>query len=179
MLSLVMEGREGGAGVPTSARLSDLAGALVQEQRLIEELRQALLRQRAGMASGDLELIDESAYAIARTLLTLEEARRRRRASLTAAVMGRQGVALCDLESFIGILPAPLLAAREAVRRAAEATAHDLAINQRVVRQALEAGDAFLQQLFSSASDPMAVPIPSLRPADGRPSNPPLKRGTR
>jgi hypothetical protein len=150
MLSLVMEGREGQAAVATSARLSDLAGALVQEQRLIEELRQALLRQRAGVATGDPELIDGSVYAIARTLLTLEEARRRR-ASLTAAVIGRPGVvALSDLESFVGVLPVPLLAAREAVRRAAEATAHDLAINQRVLHRALEAGDAFLQQLFSS-----------------------------
>ena len=175
MLSLVMEGREGGAAVATSARLSDLAGALVQEQRLIEELRQALLRQRAGVATGDPELIDGSVYAIARTLLTLEEARRRR-ASLTAAVIGRPGVALSDLESFVGVLPAQLLAAREAVRRAAEATAHDLAINQRVLRRALEAGDAFLQQLFSSASDTMAVPVPGPRSADSRPSGPFLDR---
>ena len=153
MLSLVMEGPASGGGVEASARLTDLAGALMQEQRLIEELRQALLRQRAGMASGDPVLIDDSVYAIARALLTLEEARRRRRASLTAAVMGRRGVALSDLESFVGVLPAPLLVAREAVRRATEAAAHDLAINQRVVCQAGEAGDAFLQQLFSSASD--------------------------
>jgi hypothetical protein len=179
MLSLVMEGPVGAGEIATSAELTDLAGALIQEQRFIEELRQALLRQRAGMASGDSELIDESVYAITRTLLTLEEARRRRRASLTAAVMGRPDVALSDLESFIGVLPAPLLAAREAVRRAAEATAHDLAINQRVVRQAHEVGDAFLQRLFSSASDPMAVPIPSLRPADSRPSDLPLQGGTR
>jgi len=154
MLSLVMEGREGGAAVATSARLSDLAGALVQEQRLIEELRQALLRQRAGVATGDPERIGGSVYAIARTLLTLEEAHRRR-ASLTAAVIGRPGVALSDLESFVGVLPAQLLAAREAVRRAAEATTHDLAINQRVLRRALEAGDAFLQQLFSTHDLPL------------------------
>jgi hypothetical protein len=174
-----MKGPASGGGIATSAKLTDLVGALIQEQRLIEELRQALLRQRAGMAGGDPELIDESVYAIARTLLTLEEARRRRRASLSAAVMGRQGVALGDLESFIGVLPAALLAAREAVRHAAEATAHDLAINQRVVREALDAGDAFLQELFSSSCDTMAVPIPSLRPANGRPSDPPLKSGIR
>ena len=123
MLSLVMEGPAAGA-VGTSARLSDLAGALVQEQRLIEELRQAILRQRAGMAAGDRELIDASDYAIARTRLTLEEARRRR-AALAAAVVGRPGVALSDLELFVGVLPAPLLAAREAVHRAAEVTARD------------------------------------------------------
>ena len=156
ILSLVMEGPAGGGGVATSPRLTDLAGVLSQEQRPIEELRQALLRQRAGMTSGDRELIDESAYAIARTLLTLAEARRRR-ALFTAAVMGRPGVALSDLESCVGVLPAPLLAAREAVRGAAEAALHDLAINQRVVRQALEAGDAVLQELFSSASKIMAV----------------------
>jgi hypothetical protein len=152
MLSLVMECPAGAGAVTTSARLTDLAGALIQEQRLIEELRQALLRQRAGMATGDPELIDGSDYAIARTRLTMEEARRRR-ASLATAIVGRPGVALSDLESFVGVLPAPLLAAREAVHRAAEVTAEDLAINQRMVRQALEAGDAFLQQLFSSAAD--------------------------
>jgi hypothetical protein len=179
MLSLVMEGPAGGGEVAISAQLTDLAGALIQEQRLIEELRQALLRQRAGMASGDPERIDESVYAIARTRLTLEEARRRRHASLTAAVMGRPGVELSDLESFVGVLPAPLFAAREAVRRAAEATAHDLAINQTVVCRALEVGDAFLQQLFSSATDTMTVPMSNPRPADRRLSDPPLKGGKR
>jgi hypothetical protein len=152
MLSLVMEGPAGAGAVATSARQTDLAGALVQEQRLIEELPQALLRQRAGIAAGDPELIDRSDYAIARTRLVLEEARRHR-ASIATAVVGRPGVALSDLESFVGVLPAPLLAAREALHRAGEVTAQDLAINQRMVRQALEAGDAFLQQLFSSAAD--------------------------
>jgi hypothetical protein len=169
-----MEGPADGEGVATSVRLADLAGALMQEQRLIEELRQALLRQRAGMATDDRDVVDETVYAIARMLFTLEEARR-----LSAALMGRPRVALSDLESFIGVLPAPLLAAREGVRRAAEAAARDLAINQRVVCRALEAGDAFLQELFSSASDTMAVPIPSLCPADSRSSDPPLKGGTR
>ena len=178
MLSLVMEGPAGTGAVATSARLTDLAGALVQEERLIEELRQALLRQRAGMATGDLESIDGSDYAIARTRLTLDEARRRR-ASLATAVVGRPGVALSDLESFVGVLPAPLHAAREAVHRAAEVTAQDLAINQRMIRQALEAGDAFLQQLFSSAAENHRRAHPDLRPAGSRPSDPPPKGGTR
>jgi hypothetical protein len=178
MLSLVMEGPAGTGAVGTSARLTDLAGALVQEQRLIEELRQALLRQRAGMATGDPESIDRSDYAIARARLTLDEARRRR-ASLATAVVGRPGVALSDLESFVGVLPAPLFAAREAVHRTAEVTVQDLAINQRMSRQALEAGDAFLQQLFSSAVDHHRRAHPDLRPADSRPSDLPPKGGTR
>jgi hypothetical protein len=153
-----MEGPAGEGGIATSARLADLAGALMQEQRLIEELRQALLRQRAGMATDDRDLIDETAYAIARMLLTLEEARRRR-ALLTAALMGRSRVALSELESCVGVQPAAQLRARRGGRRVAEATAHDLAINQSVACRAREAGDAFLQELFSS--------------------DPPLKGGTR
>ena len=173
-----MEGPAGEGAVATSARLADLVGALVLEQRLIEELRQALLRQRAGMATGDPDSIDGSDYAIARARLTLDEARRRR-ASLATALAGRPGVALSDLESFVGVLPAPLLAAREAVHRAAEVTAQDLAINQRMIRQALEAGDAFLQQLFSSAADNRRRADPDLRPAGSRPSDPPPKGGIR
>jgi hypothetical protein len=178
MLSLVMEGPAGAGAVATSARLTDLAGALVQEQRLIEELRQALLRQRAGMATGDPELIDGGDYAIARTRLTLEEARRRR-ASLATAVVGRPGVALSDLESFVGVLPAPLLVAREAVHRAAEVTAEDLAINQSMIRQALEAGDAFLQQLFSSGADDHHRAHPESASGRCRHSDLPPKGGTR
>jgi hypothetical protein len=149
MLSLVMEGPAGGGALATPARLTDLQGALIREQRLIEELRQALLHQRAGVAIGDPELNDRGVYAIARTRLTLEEARRHR-ASLITALVGRPGVALSNLESFVGVLPASLLAAREAVDRATEVIAQDLATNQRIARHALEAGDAFLQQLFSS-----------------------------
>lgn len=147
----------------SAAALADLAGALMQEQRLIEELRRALLRQRAALATDDPDLVDESVSAIARMRLTLEEARRRR----------------AYLESFVGVLPAHLLAAREGVRRAAEATARELAINQWVACRAREAGDAFLQELFSSASETMGLPIPSLCPVGGRPSDPPLKGGTR
>ena len=116
------------------------------------------------------EAIESSVHAIGRTLLTLEEARRRR-GTLTALVAGRPGVALADLEQHLGALPAGLVAAREAVRRGAEATALDVAINQTVLRRALEAGDAFLQQLFSSTGRPDAglrarVPVP----AEARPS---------
>jgi hypothetical protein len=131
------------------------------------------------MATGDPDLIDGSVYAIARTLLTLAEARRRR-ASLATAAVGRPDVALFDLESFVGTLPVPLLAAREAVHRAAEVTAQELAINQGMVRQALEAGDAFLQQLFSSAADnSMAVPMLNRRPTDNGPTDLPPKRDAR
>jgi hypothetical protein len=145
-------------------RLAELTAALVHEHRLIEELREALVRQRAGVAADDPAAIEHSVHAIGRTLLTLEEARRRR-VSLTALVAGRAGATLADLDASVETLPAAFTAAREAVRRAAEATARDVAINQTVLRRALEAGDAFLQQLFSSAADPMPVYAPGPRAA--------------
>ena len=48
-----------------------------------------------------------------------------------------------------------------------------------LIRQALEAGDAFLQQLFSSAADNRRRADPDLRPAGSRPSDPSPKGGIR
>ena len=166
MLSLLQS--EVRADRPAPSRLAELTAALVHEHRLIEELREALVRQRAGVAADDPAAIEHSVHAIGRTLLTLDEARRRR-VSLTALVGGRAGATLADLDATVEALPASFAAAREAVRRAAEATARDVAINQTVLRRALEAGDAFLQQLFSSASDPMPVYAPGPRPTETRP----------
>ncbi len=140
---------------PASAlRMGDLAQALLYEANVIEELRQALLRQRAGVAADDAELVEASIHAMGRTLLTLDEARRRRGA-LTALITGSEPTPLEKLEAmFGGILPPELEAARTKVKRAALATAQEVAINQHILRRALEAGDAFLQRLFSMASDP-------------------------
>ncbi len=71
----------------TTVRMGDLAQALLDEANVIEELRQALLRQRAGVAADDVEQVEASIHGMGRTLLTLEEARRRRGA-LTALISG-------------------------------------------------------------------------------------------
>jgi len=155
MLSLVEEGRAGGREGTVHRRLDELTSALAHELRLIDDLRQALMRLRAAVASDDPEAIESSVHAIERTLLTLEEARRRRGA-LIALIAGNSAIALGDLEAHLGLsAPDDFVAAREAIRRSAEATSRELAINQTILRRALEAGDAFLQQLFSSTVDPM------------------------
>ena len=143
------------AAAPASTlRMGDLAQALLYEANVIEELRQALLRQRAGVAADDAEQVETSIHAMGRTLLTLEEARRRRGA-LTALISGSDPTPLEKLEGmFGGILPPELENARSKVKRAALATAQDVAINQHILRRALEAGDAFLQRLFSMTGDP-------------------------
>lgn len=139
------------SGAPLDA-LGELADALAVEVRMIDELRQALLRQRSGVAADDPAAIDDSVSAMARTLLTLEEARRRRLA-LTGQLVGGAPVPLTELARVLGpALPAPLAAAIATVRRAALDVAREVAINQHILRRALEAGDAFLQQLFSGAA---------------------------
>jgi hypothetical protein len=150
-LSMVQD-RVALSGIPDQ-RFGDLVEALLEESRMIDELRHALLRQRAGVAADDVETVEASLHSIGRTLLTLEEARRRRGA-LTALITGGDPAPLESLEEAIGVLPANLAGARSAVKRAAMQAAQEIAINQHVLRRAIEAGEAFLQHLFSSAADP-------------------------
>lgn len=136
-----------------SERMDDLVQALTHEASIIEDLRQALLRQRAGVATDDAEAVETSIHAVGRTLLTLDEARRHR-TTLTALVAGEQ-TSIDKLETlFGGVLSPELESARTRVKRAALQTSQDLAINQHILRRALEAGDQFLQRLFSMANDP-------------------------
>ncbi len=138
----------------SSERLGDLAAALVYEASVIEELRQALLRQRAGVAADNAEMVESSIHAMGRTLLTLDEAKRRR-AALTSLIAGGETTPLDRLESLHGgFLPREVEEARVKVKRAALLTAQEVAINQHILRRALEAGDAFIQKLFSMAGDP-------------------------
>jgi hypothetical protein len=136
-------------------RLEELTAALAHELRLIDDLRQALMRQRAAVASDDPQAMEASVQAIGRTSLTLEEARWQRGA-LIALMTGNSTIPLAELEARLGFaMPHDLVATRDAVRRAAEATSRELAVNQTILRRALEDGDAFLQQLFSSTTDPV------------------------
>jgi len=148
--------------LPPEARLRRLDGltqALTDEGRITEELVAALRRQRAGVAESDFRQVDESVRAMSRILLTLDEARRRR-TTLAALITDGENVPLSDLETHLGTpLPAALAAVRAAVRHSAELAAREIAINQRILRRALESGDAFLQRLFSAAA-PGGVYVP-------------------
>jgi hypothetical protein len=137
-----------------SERLGDLADALRHEARIIDELRQALLRQRAGVAEDDAETVEASIQATGRTLLTLDEAKRRR-AALTSLIAGGEPTPLDRLETMLGgTLPSDVEQARSEVKRAALLTAQEIAINQHILKRALEAGDVFLQKLFSMGAEP-------------------------
>jgi FlgN protein len=152
------------SGVDRNALIADgcrrLARALDAERRAIDDLRQALRRQRAAVAADDAAALEQSADHVARAVNTLGEARRMR-GEIMQGLTGSGDATLPQLERTIGQpLPPVLQDARAAVTTAARAAASDVAINQHVLRRALHAGDLFLQRLFSSMSDPMPVYAP-------------------
>jgi hypothetical protein len=135
-------------GPPTTQLVHVLRG----EVAILEELRAVLARQRQGVATNDHQVIETSVREMGRALFTLEEARRGRQA-LVAMLCGRDVESLTDLESWFPGVPEDLIDARDAVRASAASAARDLAVNQHVLDRALQAGDAFLQRLFSGGAD--------------------------
>ncbi len=167
MLRLVGRDR-GDPADEVTRRLGELAASLAHEERLLDELRQSLVRQRGAVAADDPEGIEASVQAIGRTLFTLEEARRRR-AALTRHLTGDATEALGELEAHLDRpLPEGFARARRAVREAANAVQREVRINQAVLRRALEAGDAFLQLLFSSTAERVPTYAPAARAPEGR-----------
>jgi|KBSSwiStaDraftv2_1062776.scaffolds.fasta_scaffold03238_11 hypothetical protein len=143
--------------------------ALETECRVLDELREALARQRAGVAADDVEGLDAATHAVSRALLTLEEARRRRE-HLVAAMTGTAGGSLTAVSDAIG--PSLTLShMREMLRGSAEAVIRDLALTQSVLRGALRAGDKYLQSMLTTSSGPRPAYAPagtaSMSPARG------------
>jgi hypothetical protein len=152
-------------GGPHAGHLDDLAAALRDETRVVEALRAALLRQRSGIAGSDYAAVEDSVRAMSRIALTLDEARTRR-LQLTTTITGGHPAPLGELERYLGHrLPDPLPQVRASLRAAAAAVAHDIRINQRILRRALDAGDEFLQRLFTAAAPPNPVYRPGDSPA--------------
>jgi hypothetical protein len=107
------------------------------------------------VALSDVDAIEGSIHALGRTLFTLDEARRRRTA-ITALLTGQDSMSCRELEASLGHpLPEPVAAARMAIQRAALQATEDVAVNQQVLKRALEVGESFLQQLFATAGDPL------------------------
>lgn len=148
------------APTATPGVLAALADALASESRLLDELVGIMQRQRAAVAEDDLTRVDDSVHATHRVLLTLGEARQRRR-SLNRLICEDDDLAIRQLEALLGgVLPAPLQAARVALRRSAETLAAEVETNRRVLRQALASGDAYVRSLVGAvtAAHPGAAP---------------------
>lgn len=135
-------------------RLDQLTRTLTIEAEALEELRETLSTQREAVALHDQPAVERSIHAMGRVMLTLQEVRRQRQALLSLIAEGEH-ISMVDLESCVkGGVPRDLEAARVKVEMLATATANDLAINHHVLDRVLQAGDAFLQRLFSSTMEP-------------------------
>lgn len=148
-------------GVLRNSDLDDLAVALSREARLLDDLRDALTWQRAGVARNNADDIEDSINRMDHVLSTLVEIRARR-AALMALVTGSEQTPLRQLAE---VLPAPLPRAleeaRNNVRQSATAVTREVAINQRVIRHALDSGELFIQQLFSTVGGPASTYLPN------------------
>jgi len=165
-LSLVQEKRAA-APVADAAWLESLREMLLHEAELATLLRDELLRQRAAVAAGDTAAVDRSSDATSRILLGLDEARERRMAVI-AELTGDPKAPLDHLATLLGQpLPTALESARLTLREAATNAAREASVNRVVLRRAVEAGEAFLQDLFSGGA-PQA-PTYAAKPAHATP----------
>ena len=147
-----------------SVHLDALCAALIAETGLVAGMRQALLAQRAAIAANDGEAVQASIADIGRVVQGLGEARQRRR-HILQLLCGDSMLALDEVEAAIGWpFPEAVREARRVLRREAEGVTRDVSINHRVLRGAVEAGDRFLQELFSS----WGTSTPTYSASDGR-----------
>lgn len=167
--TFMIERSETEGRTPQDTMLRELTRALEREVGLVTGLRDALQRQRASIAANDTALVQSSCDEIAHILSALETAREGRGNALEA-LSGDANTALSALETCVaGPLPAALTSARRALRAQAQSAATETATNHVVLQRTLEAGEAFLQALFSNASDPDPVYRAGERRAEGDP----------
>ena len=146
--------------------LAELERVLGRETDAVHELREALVRQRAGVAADSTPAVHGSCDDIARILVALDNTRRHRSALLEVLVR-EQPPTLDALARELGdTLPARIAEAGQRLRQEAEGAAREAAVNRTVLQRTVEAGEAFLQALFTNAGAPDAVYRPGERRDD-------------
>ena len=129
-----------------------LVDSLRSEARLLGDLTTIMRRQRDSVAHDDLEGVDDSVFSTHRVLVTLQEARRRRR-TLNHVLGEGDDLSVLALEDFFnGHLPPSVVEAAEALRGSALALQQEVAVNRRVLREAISAGDRQVEMLVNGAS---------------------------
>jgi hypothetical protein len=137
----------------TSRQLARLSGALSDEASAVEQIRHALVRQRAAIAASDRDKVRASLSALDRAMLTFEEARRRRESVVAGLAPGAPR--LDELDSRHGVQLSPAAAsARRTLRLAAVNTAREVAINRHVLERAVAANEELLRHLLTAVSPP-------------------------
>jgi len=128
-----------------------LTDALGSEARLLDELVTVMRRQRDAVATDDLGAIDDSVFATHRILVTIGEARRRRR-TLNHLLSDTEELGLAEMDEALGAWMTPALReARDGLHAAAVTLSKEVEVNRRVLSQALASGDGYMRALYGSA----------------------------
>src|SRR3954469_7268539 len=135
--------------------VDSLTDALVTERRLLDELITVMRRQRTAVGKDDLQAVDDSVFSTHRVLVTLGEARRRRR-NLNTLIGQQEDLGIHSLDDALGArMTDALRVARDELYRAARALSREVALNRRILREALACGDAFARTLAGVEASPV------------------------
>ncbi|HEV2642835.1 MAG TPA: flagellar export chaperone FlgN, partial [Candidatus Elarobacter sp.] len=140
------------APVPPAA-LDALSQALTTERKLVDELTAVMLRQRNAVATDDLQAVDDSVFATHRLLLTLGEARKRRR-SINRILGCQEETGVKQLEEALGPWMTPALrAVREELQSAARTLSKEIETNRRILREAIANSESFVRAMVGAPKD--------------------------
>ena len=127
--------------------LEGLADALQSERRLIDELIGILKQQREAVGADNLQLVDDSVFSVQRVLLTLGEARKRRRA-LNVRLGQQEETPLRDLLDALGPYATDeLRALRIGLQDSARTLTREVSVNRQILRVALSSGEEMVRTL--------------------------------
>lgn len=135
------------AMAPVKADVPALSRALREEARLLHLLRGILDRQRQAVGDDDLGAVDASVFDAQRVLLSLNQARTRRR-SLLVLASGNETMPLSQLPAILGSAMTPdLHEALDEVLSVAAVVAREMELNRQILAGAVRAGDQVLHAI--------------------------------
>lgn len=142
---------------PSPAAIDALADALSAERKLIGELTDVMLRQRSAVGADDLQGVDDSVFATHRLLLTLGEARKRRR-GINTLLGWREDAGVKQLEDLLGDAMSPRLRIeRDELQSAARHLSREIEINRRVLREALANNEGLVRAMCGAPAAPAST----------------------
>jgi hypothetical protein len=134
--------------------VDSLTEALVAERRLIDDLISIMRKQRNAVGADDLPVVDDSVFATHRVLVTLSEARRRRR-NLNALIGQPEDLGIHALDEALGNrMTAGMRVARDELHAAAKTLSREVSLNRRILKEALAAGDQYARTLAGVGATP-------------------------
>jgi hypothetical protein len=122
-------------------------------------------RQRAAVATDDLQGVDDSVFATHRILATLGQARQRRR-QLNRILGADEDVSVRKLDELLGAqMTEPLRAARDGLQASAQSLAQEVDVNRRVLRDAIASGESYVRALCTPGEAKRLYAAPGAEPA--------------